>query len=147
MNMKKILIPVDASENSKRAVEQGKLLAKTFGSDVVLLNVINISYFYFNYDANVPQISLLTIIEEEKKHSQELLDGYKASFGEMADKVETVVLQGATANEILEYSHKCDVDLIVMGSRGVGSALKVAMMGSVANKVLHNSDKPVLIVK
>ena len=145
--MKKILIPVDFSDNSKRALEEGKILAKAFGSEVVILNVINISYFYFTYDANVPQISLLTIIEQEKKQAEEMLNKYKESFEELSDKVETVILQGSTADEILEYTKKSDIDFVIIGAQGVGSLLKSSFMGSVANKVLHHCEKPVLVVR
>lgn len=145
--MKKILIPIDASDSSKRAIEEGKTMAKAFGCEVVLLNVINISYFYFNYDANVPQVSLLTIIEQEKKQAQLMLKEFKESFGDLAEKVETVILQGSTGDEILAYAKDNGVDFIIIGAHGVGSILKSSFMGSVANKVLHHSEKPVLVVR
>ena len=145
--MKKILIPVDSSKYAKRAVEQGIKMAKAFGSQVVLLYVANIRINYSRYEINLPQDSLLAVIEEEKKYAEAMLNSFKETFGDMADKVEIVILEGNAVDEIVDYAKESDIDMIIVGSHGTGSILRKNSLGSVASKVLHYVDKPVLVVK
>ncbi|HZK60501.1 MAG TPA: universal stress protein [Anaerovoracaceae bacterium] len=145
--MKKILIPVDSSKYAKRAVEQGIKMAKAFGSQVVLLYVANIIINYSRYEINLPQDSLLAVIEEEKKYAEAMLNSFKETFGDMADKVEIVILEGNAVDEIVDYAKESDIDMIIVGSHGTGSILRKNSLGSVASKVLHYVDKPVLVVK
>jgi len=146
--MNKILIPVDSSEYSKRAVEEGILMAKAFKSHVVLLYVANISINFSRfYEINLPQDALQEVIEEEKKQAEIMLKLLKETFGDMADKVETIILEGNTVDEIINYSKQSDVNMIIVGSHGFGSILSKSLLGSVTSKVLHYSDIPVLIVQ
>src|SRR5665648_288050 len=104
--MKKILIPVDSSEFSKRDVEEG-----------------------------------------EKKSAETMLNSLKETFGDMADKVEIVILEGHAIDEIVDYAKESDVDMIIVGSHGTGTILKRISLGSVTSKVLHYVEKPVMVVK
>ncbi|MBK5263474.1 MAG: universal stress protein, partial [Peptostreptococcaceae bacterium] len=140
-------IPVDSSKYAKRAVEQGIKMAKAFGSQVVLLYVANIIINYSRYEINLPQDSLLAVIEEEKKYAEAMLNSFKETFGDMADKVEIVILEGNAVDEIVDYAKESDIDMIIVGSHGTGSILRKNSLGSVASKVLHYVDKPVLVVK
>ena len=55
------------------------------------------------------------------------------------------LLEGDAAEEILRLAHARDVDLIVLGSRGLGT-VRSAILGSVSKRVLHEADRPVLVV-
>lgn len=63
-----------------------------------------------------------------------------------AGTVETSVLAGDYADEILEAAREHDVDILVIGSRGLG-VLKSTLLGSVSQKVLHHADCSVVIVR
>ncbi len=145
--MKKILIPVDSSEDAKRAVEEGIKMAKVFGSQVTLLYVANVKIGYSFYETNLLQESLVTLLEDEKKFAETMLEAYKETFGGLKDKVETVILEGNIGDEIIDYAKEAEFDLIIIGSRGTGSIFGKNHLGSVANKVLHYFEKPVLVVK
>lgn len=146
--MKKILIPVDASEFSERAIEEGKKLAKAFGSEVVLLYVVGLRIATLRFSATVPQGKPVDANDNiEKKDASDMLAAYKESFGEMKDKVDIQILYGIPADEIIKTINNTDVDFVIMGSHGIGSALYRALLGSVTNKVIHHSQKPVLIIK
>lgn len=148
--MKNILILVDGSEHSTKAVKMGKKMANAFGSKVVLLNVLDIilpiTYYevtrYVEAGGNIPNL-----YAESQKQSEELLKKAKESFGDMSKNVETVMLDGDSANKIIDYANNNDFDLVIMGSHGVGSALNRFFMGSVTTKVLHHINKPILVVK
>lgn len=76
------------------------------------------------------------LVAYAKDHSQDL--GAKV--------VKTTVRMGDYADEILEAANEMDVDMIVMGSRGLGM-LRSAVLGSVSQKVLHHADQIVVTVK
>jgi len=59
---------------------------------------------------------------------------------------ESEILEGDAAEEILGLARLRDADLIVVGSRDLGRVAG-AMLGSVSNAVVHNADRPVLVVK
>lgn len=146
--MKKILIPVDSSDFSERAVEEGKRMAKVFGSKVTLMYVvpIRVANPRFGIELSRIQIEDPKSIAEEKS-AREMLEKYKESFGEMKDKVETLIVHGMVADEILKVINGDDIDFVIIGSHGIGSALYRTILGSVANKIVHHSSKPVLVIK
>lgn len=146
--MKKILIPVDSSEFSERAIEMGKQMAKAFGCEVLLLHVVGLRIATLRFSATVPQgKSSDTYEDHEKNDARDMLTAYKDSFGDIKDKVETQVVYGIVADEILKIINNTDVDLVIMGSHGIGSTLYRTLLGSVTNKVVHHSKKPVLVIK
>lgn len=148
VRMNKILIPVDSSEFSERAVEEGKKMAKAFGSQVVLMYVVAIRAANPRFGIELSHIS----IEDpkgldEEKGAKEMIDKYKESFGEMKDNVETFIVHGLVADEIIKAIKNKNIDFVIMGSHGIGSALYRTLLGSVTNKVVHHSTKPVLVIK
>lgn len=146
--MKKILVPLDASEHSKRALNQAKELAEAFGSQIVLLYVVSVRISTYWYNPTIPEPEIMfSILEEEKAHAEDLLVQSKEAFGPMKDRVETMILQGSVADEIIEYINTSDVDFVVMGSHGIGSGIHRNLLGSVTNKVLHYGEKPILVVR
>ncbi len=141
--MKKILVPIDGSENSKRAISMAREIAEKFDSTILLLNIIDLrisAYPYYEapYRDNIFQAS--------KEQANELLKVSKESMGNAADKVETLVLEGNAANEIIDYVNNNEVDLVIMGSHGM-SGIQRFFLGSVTNRVLHHIKKPILIIR
>jgi nucleotide-binding universal stress UspA family protein len=61
-------------------------------------------------------------------------------------KVEAEILEGNVADSIAELARSRGVDLIIVGSRGPGGIVG-ALLGSVAEGVVHRADRPVLVVK
>jgi nucleotide-binding universal stress UspA family protein len=88
----------------------------------------------------------------------EVFEKYLADRGEVAVnhvgklgadlevKVLPVVLKGSPAEEILDYSEKNEIDLIVMGTQGL-TGVKRFLLGSVAENVLRHSKVPVMILR
>ncbi len=146
--MKKILIPVDSSEFSERAIEEGKKLAKVFNCEVVLLYVVGLRIATLRFRTAVPQSNPVDPNDNiEKANAIDMLTAYKESFGEMKGKVDIQVLYGIPADEIIKTINNTDIDFVIMGSHGISSTLYRTFLGSVANKVVHHSKKSILIIK
>jgi nucleotide-binding universal stress UspA family protein len=152
--MKTILVPIDGSANSERALLKAKELADCLGSKIIVLNVISVrstvSYYHFNARRAQDSKALdwPEIINKTKADSQELLDKAKEKLGD--SNVETVMLEEygeEMARSIVNFANECGADLIVMGSNGLGSLSKRLYMGSVTTRVLHITDKPVLVIQ
>ena len=138
----KILVPVDGSDNSIRALESGIYFAKRTNASLTAIHVIE----------NPP-----TVYVESQKLLNELLANFKSESIKILDKckhiaergdvgLETVMAEGDAASVITSYAHREGFQLIVIGSRGLGR-FKEVVLGSVSNKVLHHAKCSVLIVK
>lgn len=140
--MKNVLIPVDGSANSLRAVHYMIEHVREYGPCTIhLLNV------------QMPIVSGTVRTFISKETIQEYYeDEAKAAFAEAKDALdkagvayEAVLRVGPVADSITSYAaeHKCDH--IVMGSRGLGAAGSL-LLGSVALKVLHTVHVPVVLI-
>lgn len=144
--MFKILVPVDFSDFSSQAVEHAKREAIAFGGQVTLLYVIhNVPRLY--YFGGLDDTSMAHMVETEREHAIKLLKEYKSRFDGTQAEVDTLILEGEPAEKIIDYSEENPVDLIVMGSQGIGSPMRRVFLGSVANRVLHHVKVPVLVVR
>lgn len=143
--MKHILIPVDGSDYSIKAIEAGKELAKAFDSKVTILNVIPTEFARVAGRGTFMYVPLVS--EEVPDFSTEILADAKKQFEGMSNPIDTVGKQGNIADIIVDYAHEHDVDLVVMGSHGLGALKNRLMTGSVTTRVLHHIDKPVLVIK
>lgn len=141
--MLKILIAVDGSEPSDRAIKAvGSMARSSLELEATLLCVSPEPIFYGDYSA-------LTIqkIEDEQIVQQNVILARAMELARTCGlKVEQVRAYGVVANEIVRIAREFEVDQIAMGTRGMG-AVGSLLLGSVAQRVLHQSDVPVLLVK
>jgi len=139
----KILVPLDGSALSERALTHAEEIAKGTGAELILMQVIGIPL------ADVPEVGPA---EEEKAFSAEVDSSraYLESIGERLRQagvsVRTVVAQGAADSQILGFAHRENVDILVMSTHG-RSGLSKLLMGSVAQKVMLTTQRPVMLVK
>lgn len=142
-NMKKILIPIDGSEYSQRAILKGREMVKAFDSELILLNVVS------------PLIPNLTVeesvqfLETMKKQSQKILEEAKALFSEIDQtKIQLVSLEGDASASISNYVERENIDLVIMGSQGLNAGrIRGLFIGSVTRKVLYSIKTPILVIK
>lgn len=137
--IKKILVPVDGSAGSDRAVAQAIGIASSCGAKICFLYVANINQLAIN--AYLSDAILAAV----RKAGQVILDRAKNMMPREIE-YETFSETGSPAVMILEYEKKLGVDLIVMGSRGLG-LIKGVLLGSVSQYVVEQSTCPVLVVK
>lgn len=141
ITIKSILCPVDFSDASKNAYRYACEFAKSMGSKVILLNVIEPRPI-------AAEMSLNYIPLEE-----DLAAAAREDFIPMVKEAETAgidvsadVTIGLPAESILQHVAELDVNLLIMGSHGK-TGLSRLLMGSVAEAVIRKAAVPVLIVK
>jgi len=141
--MKKILVPIDSSNHSKRVLIKARELGRVFNSEITILNVASFTDedFYKGYDKSQNEYST-TIV----KSREILLKSAKDGFQDYPGIVNTLYKVGNVADVILDTAKEGDYDLIIMGSRGLGTFSRT-LLGSVSNNVLNHSDISVLIIK
>lgn len=140
----KILIAVDGSEPSNRAIEAvGKMARSSLALEATLLCVSPEPVFYGDYTTGTIQ----RIDADQKVQQTRIL----AKAAELAKAKglqlsEPARAYGVVANEIVRVANDLKVDQIAMGTRGMG-AVGNMLLGSVAQRVLHQSPLPVLLVR
>jgi nucleotide-binding universal stress UspA family protein len=143
---KKILVPIDGSEESQKALQMAISLAKKFESKVKLLYVVALNPHEF---ADRPTVSVELSeqwVGELKKQGTHVLDKLRQDFSLNDLEYATLIEQGNPAVEICKVAKDDNIDLIVMGSRGLGS-IGSMILGSVSNKVIQLAECPVLITR
>jgi nucleotide-binding universal stress UspA family protein len=140
--LSKILVAVDGSGNSFRALENTFFIAKNTGAQITAIHVIErIPTVYVE-----SQKLLNDLLANYRKESAKILDRCKEMAEKSGIKISTVIAEGDAASSITKYAQQGEFDLIVIGSRGLGR-LKGMMLGSISNKVLHHTKCSVMIVK
>ncbi|TJX67928.1 universal stress protein [Soehngenia saccharolytica] len=143
-DMKKILVPVDGSENSKKALIKAKEFGLNNESDVIILCVVN------SLKDNPYVVDQDFTTELSKKNietGKSILNEALNIFKDYPYKVETRLRNAEDiAEAIIETAEEEAVDLIVMGRRGWNISSR-SLLGSVSNKVLNYANKSVLVVK
>lgn len=140
--MDKILVPVDGSEQSHKAVAFAADLAKCHNATMYLIHVFKLTI--------IPE-GLGEYVVSDRAQLQALADkiiaaAVKEAKGHGIEQVEAAVIEGDPAERIIDYAKTHDVDIIVIGSRGLGT-FKGLLLGSVSNKVSHRADRSCVIVR
>lgn len=139
---KRILVPTDASENSRRALIKALEVARHFNAEVELFHVINLpqymGYFTESYGVGISPEQIDQIGLETLQVTLKDID-----MGDIS--VVRKYILGYPAHAILEEI-KRDFDLVVMGSHGHGP-IAGTLLGSVTQRVLAHTNCPVLVVK
>ena len=128
--LSKILVPVDGSENSFRALEQAIFLAtKIQEAQITVLYIIEALPSLYIYS---PKIMEKLRADYEREYTK-ILERCKEMANKSGVNINTVLLEGDPASKIIGYSDREKFDLIIIGSRGMGK-FKEMIIGSVSNK-------------
>ena len=140
---KKILVPLDGSKLAERALEQAEIYSKALQAEVILIRVTE------NPLKATPEAGPAMekkVAGESKDQARSYLEGVVSGLKGKGIKGRSVVGDWPPFSAILGLAHKEDVDLIVMSTHGRTGLSKV-VLGSVAEKVLYATKRPVLLVK
>jgi nucleotide-binding universal stress UspA family protein len=140
--IKKILAPVDLSENSEYALKYAKLLSEQFKAKLYIYHCITDIQSTIGYVPSLPASQIINTIKEDVLRE---IEHFRNRY-DLNDNVEVVIEVGNAPRKIVEFADKNNIDLIVMGAHGK-SGLERFMFGSVTEKVMRLSSKPVLEIK
>lgn len=147
IKIENIVVPVDFSENSKKAALYAAEFARERNAKLHLLHVINQRLIdavqelsYKGYEGDFVEAKE-QMIKERDKDLREVLD--QASLKGI--EVDYAIRKGKPGVEIITFAKENNMDLIVIGTQG-RSALTDALVGSAARTVVHRAKCPVLVV-
>jgi len=147
--MKTILVAVDGSEPALRAVRLAASMCKQSESTLELVTVLAPTYGHMllagTYGVPLDAETSAAIARAEDAWAAGVLRQAREAAGELGSSAQQQILRGSPAGRILERAKEADVWMLATGARGHG---KVAafLLGSVADRVVHGSPKPVLVV-
>jgi nucleotide-binding universal stress UspA family protein len=152
----RILVPLDGSQFSARALVYATEVAKRFGAEIILLQVVTPSPVTSVPSAVNGLISpgvirtTMQLAEEQDKKNVERAKAYlKKKLNQIATegiKCSYHVLVGHPAESIIEFCDKEAIDLVVMTTKGQGG-IKRAILGSIADEVIRAPGFPVLAIR
>jgi len=132
-----IVVPVDGSEHSRKALEFAADLCTRMGGKLYLLHVVQSLPLDRTLVLGAAAISVNMTGEELREVGTKVMDAAKAEAAKLGcTDVECDVVLGDAAHEIVECARSLDAYMVVMGSRGL-SDLAGLFMGSVSHKVMH----------
>ena len=154
MLYKNIMVAYDGSEPSTEALVVAKdMLGDDPSATIHIVSIIPLGMAGIGVESPVSPITGVSQIFPDMETYEVMMENSRAQTiesGDMFDDVQCKVTLGAYASAkastgICDYAKEHDVDMIIMGRRGLGAIR--AMMGSVSYAVLHEADIPVVTVK
>lgn len=146
---KHIMLPVDGTELSQKAVNECLALAKSIGAKVTAIHVVPHFHVHVPVGFNSELIGQLEQQREEesRKIGRKMLADLEASARSNGVECENVVVVGDSPyEEIIDHAGKRGCDLIMMASHG-RRGLDAVLLGSETVKVLTHTKVPVLVVR
>ena len=140
--MKSIIVPIDFSEQSEKALKVAATLAKKHESELLVLHMLELSPAIMTESGYVSQEQIVHLIRMGEKRFSDFLD---RRFLE-GIKITPIIKHYKVFSEVNEVAQKHDADLIVMGSHGT-DGLQEIFIGSNTERVVRTSEIPVLVIK
>src|ERR1044071_4189252 len=134
--LNKILVPVDFSECSMKALQYAIPFARQFGAELLLIHVVEPCVRW----------SELGPIEPQELHDIGAeLERLKRTVGDFTT-VKTLVQTGHVSNEIVDAAKQSDADLIIISTHGYTGVSRL-LLGSIAERLVRHAPCPVLVVR
>jgi nucleotide-binding universal stress UspA family protein len=135
-----IVLGLDGSQHSLLALERAKALAERFDAKLILVHA-------YPRTSDVRDLEGYDrLVARRKNAGQAVLNSARQLLGEGPFDLEEDLLEGPAADAILSVAEIRKADLIVLGTRGIGS-VKGLLVGSVSNKITHHAPCSVMVVR
>jgi nucleotide-binding universal stress UspA family protein len=135
VDFKRIVIPVDNTEDSKNAVKKGVLLAKLLKVDAKIITVNDTHQFF----------SSVVLEEKLRKEATAFMEEFKRIGKEFGVVVDTELIIGKPAEEIVKYAK--EDDLIIIAQHDKTRGIDKFMEENVSRDVVRNAPCSVLVIK
>jgi nucleotide-binding universal stress UspA family protein len=143
INVERILVPVDFSDNAQAVLEWAAHLAEEHGSRVLLLHVYHLPVEFQQLEGAYLPADFWSNVKAE---AEQQLTVHAETLRRRGLEVEPLVREGYPATVIIEEACTQQADLIVIGTHG-HTGLKHMLLGSIAERVVQKAPCPVLTVK
>lgn len=140
---RKILVPLDGSKVAEGALPHAKELAYAVGAELILLTVgANPAMDFAFSDPGLAQ----NAVAEQEERSQKYILEIENELKDAGFKTSTQLRVGSVAEVILGVAEELQVDVIAMSTHGRTGPARW-LLGSIAERVVHNSKVPVLLIR
>jgi universal stress protein A len=149
LDLKKLLVPTDFSENSKKALIYAVRLAQRNDSSLILFHVFESPEFHrqlqqgFCYDSNAEMGKQFVAAMRQSEEKLMTLSGEVQASN---IKIETAQRLGIPSEEIIKVAKECAVDLIIIATHSC-TDLRYFFLGSTTERVVRRAPCPVLVVR
>jgi nucleotide-binding universal stress UspA family protein len=137
---KKILVAFDGSDHARKAVAMARELANNMQSDVWIVVA------YDPLPSYLGKPNMQAAIDSRLDQAKAQMEDAIREMGKISGKLTREVIEGPASEAILNVAEVRNIELIVMGTRGLGS-LKGLLIGSTSQKVLSHAECPVLLAR
>ena len=142
-NVKKILVPVDFSDNSKKVFKEAVNVAGKFDAELVCLFVVQSFDDYSGF--YVPHMPIVQFQDEMQASAEKKMIEFLEDNLPTGQAGSSKVIVGDVGDEIVAFAAREKIDMIVMGTHGY-KGLERVLFGSVAEQVVKTAPCPVLTV-
>lgn len=143
--IKRILVPLDGSALSERALPVAISLAAKYDAEVILLRVLDVP-IPSRVVAHPESMWIQEALQDSHREAEHYLSNRRLDLRSEGIRVREVVFDTSPAEDILFVALNEEIDLIIMSSHGSGGATRWPA-GSVAAKVMQHSPCPVLLIR
>ena len=150
----KILVPLDGSEHSLKALDEASQIAKMSSGKLTLIHVYSVQPIMISEPSPSGYLGppvfagadVSRMIEAAEKFGNRILQDSEQRIRATGVQVEKKLVEGHTVQEIVRAANDGNFDLIVIGARGL-SHIKEMLLGSVTDAIIHHAHCAVLVIK
>ena len=143
---KRIMVPLDGSPLAESALPVAMALAEKFGSQIILLRVLDVLPTILRFQAEVLPRWMAEAREHIYQEVEDYLEAQRGKLREQGFDVQVLLRETSPAEDIINAALVDGVDLIVMSTHGRGGLARWSF-GSVADKVVRHSPCPILLIR
>lgn len=140
--LERILVPIDFSEPSLKALDEAVEFSRPYGAELILMFAVERSY----YESPILVPDSGALLEQQARAAEEKLEEICRGLGKRGVNCRTLVEFGVPYQAIVDAAKKVNASLIVMSTHG-RTGLAHVLIGSVAERVVQHAGCPVLLLR